>query len=177
MVIDGSIIDHMSSLLAFDYAETAARVRSVSDAQKLIDLIDLLNNNESFLSQCGPDAARKAVHLASNIYARVPILPLPPSLHKPARHFEFLGAALELICQSVLISRILDHNYILPILKIYVIQDRLHGGFGNVNEQTVCVNEWLKRSSPNFVTRMRIVSCNDCLENLTCSCVFCRCSR
>ncbi|KAM6499297.1 hypothetical protein JOM56_004805 [Amanita muscaria] len=44
MVVDGAIIDHMSSLLAFDYAETAARVRSISDAQKLIDLIDLVRH-------------------------------------------------------------------------------------------------------------------------------------
>ncbi|KAM6499295.1 hypothetical protein JOM56_004803 [Amanita muscaria] len=95
MVVDGAIIDHMSSLLAFDYAETAARVRSVYDAQKLIDLIDLLNNNKSFLRQCGPDAARKAVHLASKVFARVPILPLSPFLNRPARHLVYLGNTLE----------------------------------------------------------------------------------
>ncbi|KAM6499188.1 hypothetical protein JOM56_004696 [Amanita muscaria] len=41
MVVDGAIIDRMFSLLAFDYAETAARVQTISDAQKLIDVIDL----------------------------------------------------------------------------------------------------------------------------------------
>ncbi|KAM6499282.1 hypothetical protein JOM56_004790 [Amanita muscaria] len=119
VVVDGAIIDHMAFLLAFNHAETAARIQSISDAQKLIDLIDLLTNNKSFLGQCGPDAARKAVHLASNIFARVPILPMSPFLNKPARHFGFVAATLEFIGQSVLISKILDHNYILPVLAIY----------------------------------------------------------
>ncbi|KIL57834.1 hypothetical protein M378DRAFT_15982 [Amanita muscaria Koide BX008] len=68
----------MSSLLAFDYAETAARVRSISDAQKLIDIIGLLANNESFVSKYGPDAARKVAFLGSEIFARVPFLPRSP---------------------------------------------------------------------------------------------------
>ncbi|KIL58616.1 hypothetical protein M378DRAFT_310697 [Amanita muscaria Koide BX008] len=164
MVVDGAIIDRVSSLLAFDYAETAARVRSVSDAQKLIDLIDLLNNNESFLSQCSPDAICKTAHLASKLYARVPILPLSPFLNRPARHFSQVGVTLEFICQSVLISKILDHNYILPVLEIYDNLDQVQAGFGNVNEQTEPINEWLKRSSPNFITRIRVVSSNDRLK-------------
>ncbi|KIL57820.1 hypothetical protein M378DRAFT_359564 [Amanita muscaria Koide BX008] len=44
MVVDGAIIDRMFSLLAFDYAETVARVQTISDAQKLIDLIDLVRH-------------------------------------------------------------------------------------------------------------------------------------
>ncbi|KAM6499198.1 hypothetical protein JOM56_004706 [Amanita muscaria] len=51
MVADGAIIDRMSSLLAFDYAETAARVWSISDAQKLIDIIGLVSCQGHF--QCG----------------------------------------------------------------------------------------------------------------------------
>ncbi|KAM6499313.1 hypothetical protein JOM56_004821 [Amanita muscaria] len=156
LVVDGAIIHHMSSLLAFDYAKTAARVRSVSDAQKLIHLIVLLNNNESFLRQCGPDAARKAAHLASKIYARVPILPLS-LLNRPAGHSAILGFTLEFICQNVLISRILDHKYILPVLGIYGKQDELQGSFGNVDEQTELINKWLERSSPNFSTRTRVM--------------------
>ncbi|KAM6499193.1 hypothetical protein JOM56_004701 [Amanita muscaria] len=66
-VVDGAIIDRMSSLLAFDYAETAARVRSISDVQKLIDIVGLLANNESFVSKCGLDAARKVAFLGSQI--------------------------------------------------------------------------------------------------------------
>ncbi|KAM6489892.1 hypothetical protein JOM56_014704 [Amanita muscaria] len=75
LLVDAAIINRMSSLLAFDYAGIAARVRGVSDAQKLIDLIDLLTNNESFISHCGPDATRTAAYLASEIFARVPVLP------------------------------------------------------------------------------------------------------
>ncbi|KIL60403.1 hypothetical protein M378DRAFT_168132 [Amanita muscaria Koide BX008] len=157
MVVDEAIIDRMSSLLAFDYAETAARVRSISDAQKLIDLIDLLNNNKSFLSQCGPDAACRAAHLASKLFARVPTLPLSPFLNRPARHSGYLGTPLELVCQSVLISKILDHNYILPVLGTYDKWNRLHGGLGNINDQTEPIHEWLERSSPDFRTRIRVM--------------------
>ncbi|KAM6491620.1 hypothetical protein JOM56_013012 [Amanita muscaria] len=74
MMVDTATITCMFSLLAF-HSETARRVRSVSDAQKLIDLVELLVNDRSFLNKCGPDAARKAAHLASEIFARVPLLP------------------------------------------------------------------------------------------------------
>ncbi|KIL57205.1 hypothetical protein M378DRAFT_172021 [Amanita muscaria Koide BX008] len=87
MVVDGAIMDCMFSLLAFDYAETVARVRAVSEAQKLIDLIALLTNNKSFLSQCGRDAACKAARLASEIFARVPLLPQSLFLNKPVCYF------------------------------------------------------------------------------------------
>ncbi|KIL60394.1 hypothetical protein M378DRAFT_168125 [Amanita muscaria Koide BX008] len=178
MVVDGAIIHHMFSLLAFDHAETAAtKVRSISDAQKLIDLIDLLMNNEAFLSHCGPEAARKAARLASNIFARVPILPLSAFQNRPARHYGYLGGTLEFICQNVLISKILDHNYIFPVLKIYDSLDRVQGGFGNVNEQSERIDDWLKRSSPSFSTRIRVVSSNDRMKNLACSRISCRCSR
>jgi hypothetical protein len=43
MVVDSAIIDCMSSLLAFDYSAAARRVRSVPDAQILIDLVDLVS--------------------------------------------------------------------------------------------------------------------------------------
>ncbi|KIL61749.1 hypothetical protein M378DRAFT_166528 [Amanita muscaria Koide BX008] len=84
MVVNSrEIIDRMLSLLVFDYAEIMARVRTVSDAQKLIDLIDLLTNNECILSQCDPDAVCKAVSLASEIFARVPLLPQSLFLNNP----------------------------------------------------------------------------------------------
>ncbi|KIL67193.1 hypothetical protein M378DRAFT_159579 [Amanita muscaria Koide BX008] len=83
VVNSGEIIDRMLSLLVFDYTGIVARVRTVSDAQKLIDLIDLLTNNEYILSQCNPDAVRKAVGLASEIFARVPLLPQALFLNKP----------------------------------------------------------------------------------------------
>ncbi|KAM6491571.1 hypothetical protein JOM56_012963 [Amanita muscaria] len=157
MAVDSAIIAHMSSLLAFDYTETAAKVRSVPDAQNLIDLIDLLNNNESFHRQCGPDAARKAVHMASKIYARVPILPLSSFLNRPARLGVSMGSTPEDICQKVLISKILDHHYILPVFGIYDISAQLYGDLGDIIEQTAPIDQWLERSSPNFSTRIWVM--------------------
>ncbi|KAM6496162.1 hypothetical protein JOM56_008868 [Amanita muscaria] len=46
-----TLINLMHALMYFDHAETALRIRSASDAQNLIDLIDFLNNNEYFLGQ------------------------------------------------------------------------------------------------------------------------------
>ncbi|KIL54020.1 hypothetical protein M378DRAFT_19286 [Amanita muscaria Koide BX008] len=97
MVVDRAMIDRMFSLLAFDYAETVARVRTLSDAQKLIDLIDLLTNHESFLSQCGRDAARKAAHLASKLFAKTPLLPQSLFLNKRARYMDSNPDPLEIV--------------------------------------------------------------------------------
>ncbi|KIL57826.1 hypothetical protein M378DRAFT_15979 [Amanita muscaria Koide BX008] len=118
-VVDGAIIDRMSSLLAFDYAETAARVRSISDVQKLINIIGLLANNESFVSKCGLDAARKVAFLGSQI-------------SQDDAPLRYESSALEL----AVISRILDHNYVLPHESVH---------------------EWLERSSPDFFTRIRVM--------------------
>ncbi|KAM6499339.1 hypothetical protein JOM56_004847 [Amanita muscaria] len=159
MVVDRATTDHMFSLLAFDYAETAARVRSVPDAQKLIDLIDLLTNNESFLSQCSRrDAGCNAARLASEIFARVPLLPQSLVLNKPGRYIQgHISSSFELACQTAFISRILDHNHIVPVLGIYDEGNRLRLVSGNENEQDESVREWLKRSNPNLVTRIRVI--------------------
>ncbi|KIL59236.1 hypothetical protein M378DRAFT_1013702 [Amanita muscaria Koide BX008] len=90
LAVDTVIIERMSSLLAFDDAETVPRVRSVADAQKLIDIIDLLIHNQMFLNHCGPDAARKAALLAADVYARVPLLPRSVLLNGPTQQCDWL---------------------------------------------------------------------------------------
>ncbi|KIL65364.1 hypothetical protein M378DRAFT_10767 [Amanita muscaria Koide BX008] len=90
LAVDSVMIQRMSSLLAFDHAETAARVRSVTDAQKLVDLINLLINDETFLSQCGRDAACKAALLVSEIYSRVSLLPRSGFLSGPTQQCDWL---------------------------------------------------------------------------------------
>ncbi|KIL61738.1 hypothetical protein M378DRAFT_820090 [Amanita muscaria Koide BX008] len=54
VMVDRAINDHMFALLAFDYAETVARIRTVSDAQKLIDLIDLPVRSRCSVQGCSP---------------------------------------------------------------------------------------------------------------------------
>ncbi|KAM6493233.1 hypothetical protein JOM56_011367 [Amanita muscaria] len=154
------MIQRMSSLLVFDHAETMARVRSVADAQKLVDLIDLLINNETFLSQCGRDAARKAALLASDIYARVPLLPRSVFFNGPTQQCDWFmeskSGGVEPMCSSAFISRILDHNYILPVFWIYE-RDEVKFVYGKVNEQDESVDKWLERSGPKFVTRIHVM--------------------
>ncbi|KAM6499598.1 hypothetical protein JOM56_005106 [Amanita muscaria] len=156
----------MSSLLAFDAAETAARVRSVTDAQKLIDIIDSLTNNESLLSHCSQrgHAARKACLLVSEIFARVPVLPQSLFWNGPTPQCvwfrEYSSGYLEYACSSAVINRFLDHNHTVPTWFIYQ-GDKLNFVHSSVNEQNQSVDKWLERERPNFVTRIRVVSCND----------------
>ncbi|KIL60746.1 hypothetical protein M378DRAFT_906077 [Amanita muscaria Koide BX008] len=58
------------SLLRFDRAEIAMKLRSILDAQSLMDIID-----KYFCSDYTPGISRSAVRLALEIYARVPVLP------------------------------------------------------------------------------------------------------
>ncbi|KIL59231.1 hypothetical protein M378DRAFT_14939 [Amanita muscaria Koide BX008] len=161
LVVDRLIIERMSSLLAFDSAETATRVRSVVEAQKLIDSIDLLIHNQTFLSHCGRNAACKAALLASEIYSKVPLLPRPVFLNGPTQRCDWLlqndGLSnLEASLCSTFLSRILDHDYIIPYLWIYQ-GDELKFVYGNVNEEHEPVDKWLARSRPNFVARIRVM--------------------
>ncbi|KIL60450.1 hypothetical protein M378DRAFT_168049 [Amanita muscaria Koide BX008] len=59
----------------------------------------------------------------------------------------------------------MDRNYFLPVFWIYE-EDKVKFVDGNVNEQNESVDKWLERSSPNFVTRIRLVSCNNHLKLL-----------
>ncbi|KIL55773.1 hypothetical protein M378DRAFT_569210 [Amanita muscaria Koide BX008] len=68
--LDTDTIQLVCSLLCFDHAEIAMKLRSILDAQNLMDVID-----EYFCSDYSPDISCKAVHLALEIYARVPVLP------------------------------------------------------------------------------------------------------
>ncbi|KAM6497629.1 hypothetical protein JOM56_005577 [Amanita muscaria] len=68
-------IQLVCSLLRFDRAEIAMRLRSILDAQNLVDVIDELINNEYFCSDYSADISCNAVRLALEIYSRVPVLP------------------------------------------------------------------------------------------------------
>ncbi|KIL55993.1 hypothetical protein M378DRAFT_549031 [Amanita muscaria Koide BX008] len=73
------VINLMGAVLRFDCSETVMRVRSLSDAQKLVDLLDYVIHAKNALH---PDAMRKARLLALNIFARVPIVPLSYFLNR-----------------------------------------------------------------------------------------------
>ncbi|KAM6503620.1 hypothetical protein JOM56_000563 [Amanita muscaria] len=62
------------ALVHFDPTETAMKVRSITDAQNLIELIFCLNKKQCFKSWSGA-AAHNATRLALAIYGRVPLLP------------------------------------------------------------------------------------------------------
>ncbi|KAM6503522.1 hypothetical protein JOM56_000465 [Amanita muscaria] len=70
------IIGLMRALVLFDPIETAMKIRLITDAQNIIDLIFCLNKNKCFESWFGA-AAHHATRLAVAIYGRVPLLPRP----------------------------------------------------------------------------------------------------
>ncbi|KIL63733.1 hypothetical protein M378DRAFT_656575 [Amanita muscaria Koide BX008] len=56
------------------------------------------------------------------------------------------------------ISRILDHNYIVPLLGKYDEKnDQLRFVRGNATGQYESVDEWLRESTPKLVTRIRVM--------------------
>ncbi|KAM6492945.1 hypothetical protein JOM56_011079 [Amanita muscaria] len=62
------------ALIRFDPTETAMKVRSIMDAQNLVELIFCLNRKQCFKSWFGA-AAHNATRLALAIYGRMPLLP------------------------------------------------------------------------------------------------------
>ncbi|KAM6497677.1 hypothetical protein JOM56_005625 [Amanita muscaria] len=159
--LDTDTIQLTCSLLRFDHAETAMRLRSVSDAQNLVDLIDELINNKHSSSCSGYGIEISAVYLALEICARVPVLPRSLFSGWPfgSKSYVVLGGNTELLFQTAFMCKILDSNYILRVSKFakadfYFVID-------NVDESKWSLSQWRKMSMPSSVTRIRVVS----LEN------------
>ena len=137
-----------------------------------------LTNDDHFLSQCGPDMACKVVRLALEIYARVPVLPRPAFSNsdscpgrdgdcRPDRNFEVCDHiqsyimnvidALKIMCQTALLRRISDHNYVVPLLRIYTRDDRMLF-VDNVTNESTSLMEWCFASKPSSIEKIRVVS-------------------
>ncbi|KAM6499257.1 hypothetical protein JOM56_004765 [Amanita muscaria] len=164
LAVSATIINLIPHLLTFNHAEVASKVDSVSDAQKLIDLIDLVTNTASLLSQYGTNVARKAVYLASEIFRQTPVLPQSLFLNRSSPDVWSPGnfKPVELLCQSALIGRILDHDYVISLLGIYYNEDEREGrGFrfvsSMVTEQNLSLSQWLERSNPSSIARIRMM--------------------
>ncbi|KIL60165.1 hypothetical protein M378DRAFT_953394 [Amanita muscaria Koide BX008] len=155
--LDTDTIQLTCSLLRFDHAETAMRLRSVSDAQNLVDLIDELINNKHSSSCSGYGIETSAVYLALEICARVPVLPRSLFLGWPfgSKDYAVLGGNTELLFQTAFMCKILDSNYILRVSKFakadfYFVID-------NVDESKWSLSQWRKMSMPSSVTRIRVM--------------------
>ncbi|KIL66784.1 hypothetical protein M378DRAFT_160284 [Amanita muscaria Koide BX008] len=165
--VNTTIIELMRSLLRFDYAEIAKRVCSVADAQILMDFIDSLTNDSYFLTQCVPDTARQATCLALEIHARVPVLPRSLFLNSDVcpghdwYHRRFL-TSISILCQGALLGRISDHNYIVPLSRIYE-RDGHEGDtdmyfVSSSASESKSLQEWREKSEPGSVEIIKAVS-------------------
>ncbi|KAM6496468.1 hypothetical protein JOM56_009174 [Amanita muscaria] len=151
------VINLMSAVLRFDCAETVMRVRSLSDAQKLVDLLDYVIHANNALD---PDARRKASLLAFQIFARVPIIPLSYLLDGNDKPYHYTLANnrtihIEILSQTLFASRILDHRYIDPVsdeAKSSHISFRVRTG-AYAND----LARYLSQQSSSSVTKIQIM--------------------
>ncbi|KAM6502752.1 hypothetical protein JOM56_002729 [Amanita muscaria] len=140
-----TIINHTYSILGFDCAETAVKVRSMSDAQRLVDFLVY----KSILGQYNSDGMSKAARLVLNIFLWVPILPRLLLLNmKRITHNETLTFAyVQDTCQSVLMWRVLDQNYVHLAIKLQ-----------GASLATECLQNTLRQALPlNFITVIEIM--------------------
>ncbi|KAM6502764.1 hypothetical protein JOM56_002741 [Amanita muscaria] len=109
-----TIINHTYSILRFDCAETVVKVRSMSDAQRLVDFLVYLIDEKYILSQYKPNGMSKAAQLVLNIFLWVPILPqsLFLNLKRISHTSEAWLAHVHNACRSALMWRVLDQHYI-----------------------------------------------------------------
>ncbi|KAM6502603.1 hypothetical protein JOM56_002580 [Amanita muscaria] len=112
------MVNHIYSILHFNCAEVVAKVRSISDAQRLIDLLVHLVDEKCMLSQYKPDATSKAAQLVLRIFDMIPVLPRSLNM-KDIYSYDKAGIDGGVYfkfqkdrCRFVLMWRVLDKNYI-----------------------------------------------------------------
>ncbi|KIL61224.1 hypothetical protein M378DRAFT_167209 [Amanita muscaria Koide BX008] len=156
-------IQLVCSLLRFDHAEIAMRLRSISDAQNVVDLIDELINNTYLCSDYAADISCNAVHLTLDIFARVPVLPRSLfSRRTVGPHHSILSlfpreSQTELLFQTAFICKVLDPSHIVRVSWVYDRYNSLFSVVDKVNENNESLSQWRKRSNPNSVTRIRVM--------------------
>ncbi|KIL60625.1 hypothetical protein M378DRAFT_912024 [Amanita muscaria Koide BX008] len=179
-----TIINHTYSVLHFDCAEITLKVRSMSDAQVLVDLLVHLIDEKYILSQYKPDAMSKASQLVLNIFSRIPILPRSLFLNakrigsdmpdvKAGMYGTFgyemtTRSGIHGTCEAALVWRVLDQNYICLEMNLLA-----HSLFIPINNQ-LRSDKW-QQAFLDPITIIELVS----LKSLSTDAfhIVCRCLR
>ncbi|KAM6496427.1 hypothetical protein JOM56_009133 [Amanita muscaria] len=133
-------IDLVRSVLCFDYAEIAAKVLSVADAQELVDIID------------------RATRLALKLFAKAPVLPRSLFLEMEDS-FDFgnpnvsPSGSMEALLRSAFMVRILDRNFCVSSFRICKEAENFR--FWDTNYIKGSIKEWREWSKPRSVTRLK----------------------
>ncbi|KIL55407.1 hypothetical protein M378DRAFT_173659 [Amanita muscaria Koide BX008] len=149
------LIKLLNDILHFESSEIARRVRFVSDAQKLVDLLVYLIDEKNALNRIQPDATRKATLLALDVFARAPILPSSPFLHgdnKLHPHPWTDGIPIQILSQTIFAGRILDRRYIVPVLVVergFKGKDGVWLVSGDAGGNDLPMEEWRQSSIPS----------------------------
>ncbi|KIL63122.1 hypothetical protein M378DRAFT_728741 [Amanita muscaria Koide BX008] len=154
------------ALVHFDPTETAMKVRSITDAQDLIELIFCLNKKQCFKSWFGA-AAHNATRLALAIYGRVPLLPRSLFLNSAALDVDkrtYQGKAVRIWsnvdyvrqeCFDAFVLGNLSHN-IVPLLGLCCLQRSMIWVLPLPEDAKL--EEWRKNTSPSVSKIHQIVS-------------------
>ncbi|KIL54222.1 hypothetical protein M378DRAFT_862622 [Amanita muscaria Koide BX008] len=117
-----------------------------------------LTNDDHFLSQYGPDTACKMVRLALEIYARVPVLPRSVFSNGdvcPGHDWRGrIDIDFEIRCQTALLRRISDHNYVVPLLRIYEKDDHLWF-VDSITNESKSLQTWRHMPNRSSVKKIR----------------------
>ncbi|KAM6490731.1 hypothetical protein JOM56_014074 [Amanita muscaria] len=152
--LSAMIID-LCSLLSFDYVETAMKVRSISDGQVLVNVIDYLINNGDFFSRHATAIAHRAARLALEVHARVPVLPRSAFCSGDLPQHSILNQySLLSLFTPMFMARILDHNYVLRVLWMFK-EGRLQIVHDSMNT-CESLREW-RRSNSGLVMMLRVM--------------------
>ncbi|KIL58438.1 hypothetical protein M378DRAFT_317348 [Amanita muscaria Koide BX008] len=156
------------ALVRFDPTETATKVRALTDAQNLVDLICYLNKKECFKSWFGPAAYNATRRLALEICGRVPLLPRSLFLNVAdldADKFTYQGKAFEIWSSSrtiyeqfvdEIVLRSLSHDNIAPYLGICA--DMPDIWLISPESENGTLREWRQSINPSVSKIQQIVS-------------------
>lgn len=159
---DTEIMKQMCTVLYFDCVEIVARIPSLSDAQNLVDVIVDMLDEKHILNRCGPDANRKAILLVLEIYSKMPVLPRSLFLGGSARFdvekWNCRSSEIEILCQSALIGKILNSEYIVPVMRVCEEEGKFTFVGGNGYErESLSLRRWRTRACPSFGTVIQVM--------------------
>ncbi|KIL54588.1 hypothetical protein M378DRAFT_174158 [Amanita muscaria Koide BX008] len=156
----------MHALVRFDPTETAMKIRSMTDAENLVELIFCLNKNQCFNS-CSGAAAHNATRLAVAIYGRVPVLPRSFFLNGAGLARDkgtYQGIAVRIWGSALSIRRgcfdafmwgNLSHRNMTPLLGM--CSDLTDNWAISLSQENVTLLEWRQSTHPSVSQIQQIV--------------------
>ncbi|KAM6501591.1 hypothetical protein JOM56_001568 [Amanita muscaria] len=167
LLLDVDTIGLVRALVHFDPIETAMKVRSITDAQNLIELISCLNKNQCLKSWFGA-VAHNATRLVLAIYGRVPLVPRSlflnssdldlvanPTYQGKAVDIWFSNGSIQEECFDAFVRGNLSHGNMRPLLGLGSFQSCMRQILPLLGNDTL--RRWRQSSNPSVSQIQQIV--------------------